>query len=281
MTPAILFRRWSERAGRRRLFTWSGWISIENISVSPAATQVLDNFYSRFFTRPNSPFNFDPYMSFPPAGTCLVHQTTGNSSIGNSLRGALPASASLNPQPNQTYNNGTQSLSITPTDPFYASTVGGTVDSTSFGLNPLGAGASFTIDPGGANQAVLAINPEPPPAWTRPNAILVVPRNAPLALTFTPGDTAAPTAILLYSYAAATNSTVEVQCLAPPGANTFTISADTLANLPSSYRIIDGSYANLFIGTLGVNNAISFTNGLAANGILLNSSWVSQSVVLQ
>jgi hypothetical protein len=220
-------------------------------------------------------------MSYPPAGTCLVHQTTGDSSLALSLRGALPASASLSPQPNQTYNNGTQSLSIPPTNPLFAETVGGTIDSTSFGLNPLSAGASFTIDPAGANQAVLAINPEPPPSWAPPGGILVVPRSVPLALTFTPGDTAAPTAVVLYSYAATINSTVEVQCLAPPGASAFTVSADTLANLPSSYRIVDGSYANLSVGTLGLNHAISFTNGLAANGVLLNSGWVSQSVVLQ
>jgi len=254
---------------------------IENINTATPVTQALEYVYSRFYTRPNSPYNFDPYMSYPPAGTCLVHQTTGDSAYTLSLRGALPASASLSPQPNQTYNNGTQPVSIPPTSPLFAETVGGTVDSISFGLNPLSAGASFTIDPAGPNQAVLAINPEPPPAWTLPSGILVVPRSSPLALTFTPGDTAAPTAILLYSYAAATNSTVEVQCLAPPGASTFTISADTLANLPLSYEVIDGSYANLFVGTLGLNNAISFTNGLAANGILLNSSWLSQSVVLQ
>jgi hypothetical protein len=105
--------------------------------------------------------------------------------------------------------------------------------------------------------------------------------NAPLALSFTPGDAAAPTAILLYSYAASNNSTVEVQCLAPPGATTFTISADTLANLPPSYARIDSSYADLVVGTLGVNKAVSFKNGFAANGILLDSSWLSQSVVIQ
>jgi hypothetical protein len=86
---------------------------------------------------------------------------------------------------------------------------------------------------------------------------------------------------VLYSYAAATNSTVEVQCLAPPGASAFTISADTLANLPPTYGNIDGSYTNLFVGTLGLNQAVSFSNGLAANGVLLNSSWLAQSVVLQ
>jgi hypothetical protein len=37
----------------------------------------------------------------------------------------------------------------------------------------------------------------------------------------------------------------------------------------------------LYIGTFGLNKAISFTNGPAANGILLNSSWLAQSVILQ
>lgn len=255
--------------------------TVENVDPSPAILKTLDKIYSRFYTRPASPYNFDPYLSFPPPGTCLVHQTSGDSYYAKSLRGALPASASLSPQPNQAYNNGTQSLSIPSTLPFYSGTLGGTVNSAAVAMSLLGANGTFTIDPAGASQTVLALNPEPPPVWTRPNAILVIPRNAPLALTFTPGDAAAPTAILLYSYAAATNSTVEVQCLAPPGTAAFTISADSLANLLPSYSILDGSYANLFIGTLGVNKAISFTNGFAANGILLNTSWLAQSVVLQ
>ncbi len=254
--------------------------AVENVNTNPATLKTLDSLYSRFYTRPASPYNFDPYMSFPPPGTCLVHQTSGDAYYDKSLRGALPASASLSPQPNQTYNNGTQPLIVPPALPFFTA-LGGTIDSSPIGLNLLGAGGTFTVDPSGPNQTVIPLNPEPPPAWARPNAILVVPRSAPLALTFTPGDAAAPTAILLYSYAAATNSTVEIQCLAAPGASAFTISADTLANLPPSYGILDGSYSNLAVGTLGVNKAVSFTNGLAANGILVNSSWLSQSVVLQ
>ena len=255
--------------------------TVENVSTSPAILKTLDKLYSRFYTRPNSPYSFDPYKSYPPPGTCLVNQTSGDSYYDKSLRGALPASASLNPQPNQTYNNGTQPLPFSPSSYYFSSTLGGMVNSNVMAMNLLGANGTFTIDPAGPNQTVIPLNPEPPPAWSRPSEIIVVPRNAPLALAFTPGDPAAPTAILLYAYAAATNSTVEVQCLAAPGASTFTISADTLANLPPSYLILDGSYANLFIGTLGVDNAATFANGLAANGILLNSSWLAQSVVLQ
>jgi hypothetical protein len=255
--------------------------TIQNISAATPSLRTVDNLYSWFYTRPNSPYNFDPYMSYPPPGSCLVHQTSGDAYYTKSLRGALPASASLSPQPNQVYNNGTQVLPFSTTDPFFSTTVGGTINSTPFGMNLLGANGTFTIDAGGAGQTVISLNPEPPPGWTRPNTIIVVPRRAPLALTFTPGDVGAPTAILLYSYAAATNSTVEIQCLALPGASTFTISADSLANLPPSYLIIDGSYAELMVGTLGLNHAISFTKGVVANGVLLNSSWLAQSVVLE
>ncbi len=253
---------------------------VDNVSVSPAATQVLDHFYSRYFTRPSSPFNFDPYMSFPPAGTCLVHQASGNSANGNSLRGALPASASLNPQPKQTYSNGTQPLNFSPAGFDYTTALGGTINSAPSGVTLLNNG-TYTIDPGGPNQAVIPIVAEAPPSWTRPADIIVIPRSQPLNLAFTPGDVASPTGILIYAYSASTNSTVEVECVAPAGASTFTIATDMLANLPPSYLAADGSYTNLIIGSLGLNRAVIFNNGLAANGALLISSWVAQTAVIQ
>jgi hypothetical protein len=159
--------------------------------------------------------------------------------------------------------------------------LGGTIDSVVNGMNLLGANGTYTMDPGGANETSIPLAAETPPAWARPNEIVVIPRNQPLNLTFTPGDAASPTAILIYSYAAATNSTVEVECLAAAGASSFTISADSLANLPLTYAIADGSYTNLTIGSLGMNSAVVFHNGLAANGIVLVSSWLGQTVVIQ
>ena len=266
--------------GTQAFIHWERIDSVENVDTSPAVLKTLDKVYSRFYSRPDSPYNFDPYLSYPPAGSCLVHQTSGDSYFGKTLRGALPPGASLSPQPEQLYNNGKQILTVTPTDTFLSSTLGGTVGATAVALNPLGSGGSFTIDSAGANT-VIPLNLEPPPAWSRPNAIVVVPRSAPLALAFTPGDSGAPTVIVLYAYSAPTNSTVEVQCLAPPGASSFTVPTDLLSNLPATYQVIDGSYANLSIGTLGVNKAVSFSDTLAASGVLLTSNWLSQSVVLQ
>jgi uncharacterized protein (TIGR03437 family) len=255
--------------------------SIENVNTNGATHKILDSMYTSFYTRPNSATNFDPYLSFPPPGTCLVLETQGDATIGKTLPGVLLASASLSPQPKQSYSNGTQSLSFAPTLPYFSSMLGGTIDAAIQGMNLLGATGSYTIDPGGPNQQVIPFHTEAAPSWARPSDIIVLQRSAPLPMTFTPGDSAAPTAILLYSYAAATNSTVQVECLAAPGASAFTIPADSLANLQPTYGILDGSYADLEIGTIGLDHAVSFSNGLASNGILLNSSWVSQMVVLQ
>lgn len=255
--------------------------TIENAAPPDPVVKTMDDFYSRFYTRPPSPFGFDPYLSYPPAGTCTVHQTVGDAYLDKSLRGALPASASLSPQPNQTYNNGSQPLSITGAASYTFDTVSAKVNSKVFGMNLLTAGGSYTIDPGGPNEKTLAFSTEPAPGWTRPAGIIVIPRSAPLALSFSPGDSGAPTAILIYAYSAATNSTVEVQCLAAPGAATFTVPADILSNLPPSYAVRDGSYSNLFIGTIGFNHAVTFSNAVAANGVLLNTNWTAQSVVIQ
>jgi hypothetical protein len=255
--------------------------TVNNVNASPANLKTMDKLYTRFYTRPDSPYNFDPYMSYPPAGACIVQETSGNAFLNKSLRGALPASASLSPQPKQAYNNGSQTLTYSPKGAFFSSTIAATVNSTAVAMSPLSSNGSLTIDPSGPNQTVVPMSLAPAPAWARPNAIITIPRNAPLVVSFTPGDPAAPTAVSLYSYTAVYNATVAINCLAAPGATSFTIPSDLLSNIPATYGRIDGSYANLFVGTLGFNRAAPFSNGLAANGIYLSSNWLGQSVVLQ
>jgi uncharacterized protein (TIGR03437 family) len=268
-------------AGSQALIMLSQINDVNNLDASTPVAGLYQQLYSRFANRAASPYSFDPYLSYPPTGACIVHQTSGDASLALTLRGALPASASLNPQPNQTYNNGTQSFTVPTTGALYAGIVGANLPSSQAGLGPPATGATFTVDPNGPNAKTLAVSAEPAPAWTPPPGLLTIPRKVPLTLTFTPADKSAPTSVLIYAYTSAIDSTVEVQCLAAPGAASFTISSDTLANLPATYQLIDGSYARLMIGTLGLNNALTFSNGLAANGILFHANWLSQSVVLQ
>jgi hypothetical protein len=255
--------------------------TVNNVTVAPTNAKTMDKLYTRFYTRPDSPYNFDPYMSYPPAGSCIVHATSGDAFLTKTLRGGLPASASLSPQPKQAYNNGTQTLPFTPSGFYFASTVAANVNSGKRALNPLTGNGSLTIDPSGPNQTVVPIALEPPPSWARPADIFTIPRNSPLVLNFKPGDTTAPTAISLYTYTAVYNATVAINCLAAPGATSFTIPSDLLSNIPATYGRIDSSYANLFVGTLGFSTAATFSNGLAASGIDLSSNWLGQAVVMQ
>ncbi len=255
--------------------------TIDNVTVSPPNVNTMDKLYTRFYTQADSPYNFDPYMSYPPEGSCIVNETSGNAFLNKSLRGALPASASLNPQPTQAYNNGTQTLTFSPSGAFFSSSVAATENSTSVLMNPLGGNGNLTIDPSGPNRTVVPMTIAAAPSWTTPSGILTIPRNAPFTVNFTPGDPAAPTGIVLYSYTASYNATVSINCLAAPGATSFTIPADLLSEIPATYGLIDGSYVNLFVGTLGFNHAAAFSNGLAASGIYLSSNWLGQAVVLQ
>lgn len=256
--------------------------TILNVDRPAPATQTLDSLYARFYTRPDSAFSFDPYLSYPPAGTCLVHQTTGDSYYEKSLRGALPPSASVMPQPLLRYDNGKEPGDIYLFGrPLYATTLGGNFDAQAVGVGLATSASKITINPGGPNETTLVVPVVAAPLWSQRNSLEILSRDVALNLSFTPGDAAAPTAILLYAYSAATNSTVQVQCLAAPGAATFSVPADTLANLPPTYRVLDGSYTSLLVGTIGWNQAVNFTNGTTAAGLLLKSSWLGKSVVLK
>lgn len=145
------------------------------------------------------------------------------------------------------------------------------------GMDLLGANATYTIDPDGPNQTAIPLSELAPPTWARTNGIRVISRPIPLSLTFTPADPSSPTEIVIQSYAASANATVLIQCLADAGANSFTVPADILANLPLSYRIADGSYTVLFIGSF---KTLPVSSGLA-NGVLVRSNWVGQTVVTQ
>ena len=181
------------------------------------------------------------FCGYPPPGTCLVHQATGDTSDEWELRGALPASASLSPQPVSTLPDG-RCIHLTQTR-VLSSALGGITNSTAEGMPLLAADGGFTVDPGGPNQTVLAVKLAPPPRLDEAQCRYC--RSAKRAARADIHSWGQRRAHRDYdvSYAAATNSTVEVQCLAAPGATAFTIAADNLSNLPPTYGIRDGSYA--------------------------------------
>ncbi len=262
-----------------------GFIHVQRVNAISDVTQSLsnvelDNIYARFINKPASEFAFDPYLSYPPAGTCLVHQTAGDPSINKNPRGA-PA-AYISPRPSLTFNNGVVNApSLGTNSTYYSFSLGGAADGTSIGIPLANSDAKVLFDPGGPNATALPLKLVNPPTWTQRTSLHVIDRKVPLVLNFTPSDASASTAITLYAYTTSINATVEIQCLAPPAASTFTIPADTLAILRISYKEIDGSYSELAIGTLSAAGSTAFSNSVIASGMLLNSPWLRVSVVTQ
>jgi hypothetical protein len=262
-----------------------GFIHLQRVNGISDITRALsrsetDQIYARFINKPATDFSFDPDLSYPPAGSCLVHQTSGDASINHNLRGA--PLVSMTPRPRLAYNNGVETAPSLGSFPaFYSFRLGGTVDAKSIGIRLANSSANVTLDPGGPNVTTLPLKLVNPPTWPQRDTLRLVDRAVPLDVNFTPTDAASPTAITLYAYASFVNATVQVQCLAPPGASTFTIPADALANLPHTYKEVDGSYSALAIGTLSAGGVTPFSNPLVASGIMLYSPWLTVSVVLK
>ena len=263
-----------------------GFVHVQRVdSISDVTTvrvnSTLDKLYARFVRPQTATFAFDPYLSYPPAGACLVHQTGGDANVNKNLRGTATAASALTPKPILGFNNGVQDGKNFGAAATYSSiTLGGTVGKKAVGIPLANGNAKVTVTDAGGSSVTAPLKLVGAPSWPQRETLRVVDRTMPLQLNFLPGDAVSATAILLYSYSTSSNATVEVQCLAPPGASTFTIPPDTLANLPPTYRNINGSYTNIAIGAL--NAAVSpFTTAQVSSGLVLFSSWLSVSVVVK
>ena len=73
-----------------------------------------------------------------------------------------------------------------------------------------------------------------PPTWTNRLTTNIVPRNQPLTLNWTGGDTGQVVAFIGFGIDLPPNSSAVFGCIAPQGSNSFTIPADILANLPAT-----------------------------------------------
>jgi hypothetical protein len=122
------------------------------------------------------------------------------------------------------------------------STIAATVNFTSM-PSASGRRCKFHHRPWGPNQTTI---PLARAFLVWPDGILT--SSSQHALSFTPGDPTATTAVSLYTYTAVYNATVAIGCLAAPGASSFTVPSDLLSLIPATY---------------------------------LSSHWLGQSVVLQ
>jgi len=248
--------------------------TVENVNTSPAILKTLDKLYTRFYTRPNSPYSFDPYCPIRPR-TCLVNQTSGDSYYDKSLRGALPASASLNPQPQSDLQQRHAASALLAQQLLLFEHPGWDGQLECDGDESAGRERDIHHRSCRPNQTVIPLNPEPPrPGAARVRSSLCEERTARLA--FTPETQrrprqfcSMPTQRLLtprWKYSASPRP--------GPAVHHFRGYAGEPAAELSDPRWLLRQPVHR---NAGVDNAATFANGLAANGILLTQvGWLNR-----
>ncbi len=184
------------------------------------------------------PFPFNPAIAFPPSGTCTEYLHQGDLMNSSPLPGITPTTMPLDyglPLL-MTGPNGNKALTATFSGA-NAAYLGGSISN---GILP----SSLYLDPGnysiqgfgGLNIGMFLtkFTIPTPPTWTNRLSTNVVPRNQPLTLNWTGGDSGQVVAFIGFGIDLPTNSSAVFGCIASPGSNSFTIPSDILANLPAT-----------------------------------------------
>jgi hypothetical protein len=239
-----------------------------------------------FWNREPSPFAFDPQFSYPPPGTCMVQQASGNLLKGAALRGSLPASSSLDAGSVlrlSTSFSGTAEIPRTLVPQAgYSAVVGSLRANDGVGLLKLDFPNATTLS---FNGTVGEVSVQPNLtnlfAWGGRALLERIRRNVNTRIQFTPNDFNATSELSLVAYSAVHNATTAITCLAAPGVDTIQLSPDLMSNLPESFGRPDGSLAMLGIGIVPLSRAVPFSGSGLDGGLLLFSQWQTKSVYIQ
>jgi hypothetical protein len=212
------------------------------------------------------PFNFNPLFSLPPAGTCTAYSMIGDRSAdpGVSIPGMTPptgppldagavsvsgsagsksAQAGIDPATGSAYLAGSVAqLRLTNTtflDP------GAFLLALAGGKDVAAGNANFTV-------------PQPL-NWTNRDQIAPITRSSGFTVTWTGGDPSASVFIAGAGVDLPTNSTAVFLCVAPPGASSFTVPADVLANVPATRRRLIQSKGVVYVGQWNLKTPAKIT----------------------
>ncbi len=240
-----------------------------------------------FLDRPASPFLFDPQYSYPPPGSCLLQQTSGNVFRGAPLRGTPAAASALDAGTSirlATTSNGSAALpKVSLPQAGYAEVAGSLRGSD--GVGPLKVEFFNTTRVEGTGGTVGAftanINATNLFTWTERPTLDRIRRTNPLRVSFLPNDPTAPTELALVAYSAAVNASVALTCLIPPQVQSFAVPVDLLSQFPPSGNRLDGSFAMIGLGVVPLERAVPFTAPGLDGGLAVFSQWFTRSTYIQ
>ena len=183
--------------------------------------------------------NFNPMFSLPPAGSCTVYTVVGllGSDPAAVIPGFTPPTGQVLDSGNATLtgNKGAKTVQQGSYPAMGVVQLGGAIPSLPLTNQTfLDSGGVTVATPGGNDIGSSSTDSTVPQAftWSNRDQISAVTLSKGLTVTWTGGDPAATTFIVVGAADLPTNSSALALCLAPQGSASFTVPPDVLANLP-------------------------------------------------
>ena len=117
--------------------------------------------------------------------------------------------------------------------------------------------------------------------WTNRDQLTTVTRAQPLTFNWTGGDAKAPVFAAGFAVDLPDNASGMFLCVASPGATSFTVPANVLANLPITPARLSQSLSAVYLGQWNVNAPGSFSGTGLDTGQLTVASVSGRPVVIQ
>ena len=241
-----------------------------------------------FFQQQTYPYNFNPYLSLPPAGSCTSYSISAYTpndvphltNIMATLKGLDPgvlSVASPGPAP--------INLPAANFPGWINGYLGGSIPllsqlpSTLF----LNTGAFTLAAAGGADIPAFNVPFTMPAAftWTNRNNLSTINRTQALPLSWS--GVAANYTVLIAGLAVdiPNNTTSGFICTAHPTDTSFTVPAVVLANLPAQHTRASQSLGVIYVAEMPLSNPTAFAAGNVSSGTLMPAQVLGKSVAFQ
>jgi uncharacterized protein (TIGR03437 family) len=231
---------------------------------------------------------FNPYVSFPPLGTCTAYGIAGVFPTLSDLPGIAATVKDLNggASPSLTGPSATASLAQVGTSPaLYAGLLATSQNLTGIPLSFFVNGASNTLSgTGGADVGAFKANitANAAPVWTNSTNAATVARASGFTVAWSNAPAGANViSIIGFNVDPANNVSGGFQCLANPSAGSFTVPALALANVPATPAGLAVVRGWISVGAAQLASPVTFTATGLDKGIAIFGSSSQQTVVFQ
>ena len=272
--------------GRSASFLAARFSIREDVGVPQPIDATTDVIGGYMVEQKAGPFNFNPLLSLPPAGTCTAYGINGNvAQRVPFLAGMLPTGRGLDP--GVLTISGAKGIKTVPSAPPF----GIAMSYLGSGLSSFQQLVNLFLDPGGFKVSgtggpdiggfSASIDMPQGLNWTNRDQLTTITRAQGATINWTGAASGNSVFISGVGIDVPTNSTGLFVCQAAPGASSFRVPPDILANIAPARARTNQSIGAIYIGQWPLASPVTFSaSGLDA-GALLAAQVSAKTVVFK